>query len=230
MSSLPYRPIPEYMRVGTDGNMVEQKVGSTLLARWRVKTYQYEDPPCYVTWEVEGGRTFAMCHDWTPGGGWLMSRWDYYRDYSVNLMLYLAGRSLPPGHMEIHEYRGLIHDLAISKSMLYSLLEFVESFGGNSAPIDDRVGELDLVVSDAQEFYLDHEFNEALVTAQKAMDTMKDIEALAVELKNEALFWVYLVEWLSVTGVALLSGTVVWFIMVQRRLYREVEVTRSHEL
>jgi uncharacterized membrane protein len=230
MSSLPYKPLPEYMRTGTDGNFVEQKEGSTLLAGWRVKAMQYEDPPCYVTWEIEGGRTFAMCHDWTPGGGWLMSKWDYYRDYSVNLMLYLAGRSLPSGHLEIHEYRKMIHDLAISKSMLYSLLEFVESFGGNSGPIDDRVGELDFMVSGAQGLYLDHDFTEALANAQEARAMMREIEALAVELKNEALFWVYLVEWLSVTGVALLSGTVVWFIMVQRRLYREVKVTRSRDL
>jgi len=230
ISSLPYKPLPEYMRVGTDGNMVELKSGSTLLARWRVKAMLYEDPPCYVTWRVGSGRTFAMCHDWTPGGGWVMSRWDYYRDFSINLMLYLAGRSLPSGHMEIHEYRKLIHELALSKSMLYSLLEFVESFGGNSGPIDDRVGELDLVVSDAQELYLDHEFAEALANVQEAMSTMREIEALAVELKDEALFWVYLVEWLSVTGVSLLSGTVVWFIMVQRRLYREVQVTRSRDL
>jgi uncharacterized membrane protein len=230
MSSLPYKPLPEYMRVGTDGNMVEQKSGSTLLAQWRVKAMLYEDPPCYVTWEVERGRTFAMCHDWTPGGGWVMSRWDYYRDFSINLMLYLSGRSLPSGHLEIHEYRKLIHELALSKSMLYSLLEFVESFGGNSGPIDDSIGELDLIVSDAQELYLDHEFSEALANAQDAMASMREIEALAVELKNEALFWVYLVEWLSVTGVSLLSGTVVWFIMIQRRLYREVQVTRSRDL
>jgi hypothetical protein len=230
MSSLPYKPLPEYMRVGTDGNMVEQKTGSTLLTRWKVKAMQYEDPPCYVTWKVEAGRTFAMCHDWTPGGGWVMSRWDYYRDYSINLMLYLAGRSLPSGHLEIHEYRKFIHELALSKSMLYALLEFVESFGGNSGPIDDSIGELDLIVSDAQELYLEHEFSEALANAQDAMARMREIEALAVELKNEALFWVYLVEWLSVTGVSLLSGTVVWFIMVQRRLYREVKVTRSRDL
>ena len=230
ISSLPYKPLPEYMRVGTDGNFVEQKAGATLLARWRVKTMQYEDPACYVTWEVDGGRTYAMAHDWTPGGGWVMSRWDYYRDYAINLMLYLAGRSLPSGHAEIHEYRKLIHELVISKSMLFSLLEFVESFGGNSRPVDNRVGELDMVIAEAQEHYLDHEFSEALASTQEAMAMMKSIEALAVELKNEALFWVYLVEWLSVTGVSLLSGTVIWFVMVQRRLYKEVKVTRSSEL
>ena len=229
MSSLPYKPLPEYMRIGTDGNFVTQKPGSELLAQWKVSTMLYEDPPCYITWSIGKGRTYAMCHDWTPGGGWVMSRWDYYRDYSTNLMLYLAGRTLPSGPLEVHEYRNLVHSVAIGKAMLFSLMDFVESFGGNPGPIDKEITVLDSMVVDAQEYYLDHDFGGALAGAQAAMDKMKEIEKLSVRVKNEALLWVYVIEWLSVTGVSLLSGAMVWFMMVRRKFYREVKVTRFAE-
>jgi len=227
IQSLPYKPLPEYMRIGTDGNYVIQKEGSELLARWIVKTNQYENPPCYVTWAIGKGRTFAMCHDWTPAGGWIMSRWDYYRDYSINLMLYLAGRTLPNDPVQVHEYRRIIHDLAIGRSTLFSLIEFVESFGGSGRAIDEEILTLDEIVAGAKESYLNHDWAEALTTAEAAMDKLGEIEQLAVKVKNDALFWVYVVEWLSVTGVSLLAGTVLWLLMVRRALYREVKVTRG---
>lgn len=59
-----------------------------------------------------------------------------------------------------------------------------------------------------------------------AVGKMKDIEELAVKVKNEALFWVYVVEWLSVSGVSRVSGVVVWTLMVRRRMYREVKTTK----
>jgi hypothetical protein len=227
--SLPYKPLPEYMRIGTDGNFVEQKAGSELLARWRVQTIQYEDPPCYVTWEIGEGRTFALCHDWTPAGGTLMAQWDHYRDYVINLMLYLAKRDLPDNPVEVHEYRESIHILAIGKSMLFSLMGFVESFGGNSGPIGDEIGTLDDMVAEAKELYLDQDFSGALERAQDAIGKLKEIEKLSVDIKEQALFWVYVIEWLSVTGVSLLAGSVLWLLMVRRKLYREVRVTKFGE-
>ena len=226
IQSLPYRPLPEYMRAGTDGNYVEQKAGSELLARWRVQTNQYQDPPCYVTWEIGEGRTYAMCHDWTPGGGYVMSQWDYYRDYVINLMLYLGKRDLPDNPVEVHEYRESIHTLAIGKSLLFSLMEFVAGFGGNSEEIGDEIGVLDDMVGEAKELYLDHDFSGALAQARDAIEKLKDIEELSVQIKEQALFWVYLIEWLSVTGVSLLAGSVLWLLMVRRALYRAVSVTK----
>jgi hypothetical protein len=54
---------------------------------------------------------------------------------------------------------------------------------------------------------------------------MDQAEIVAEEVKNEALLWVYLTEWLSVSGTALIVGFVLWTLMVRRRLYREVETT-----
>lgn len=226
IASLPYDPLPDYMRTGTDGNLVIEKAGAKILARWH--SMRHDDPPCYVTWDIEEGRTYAMCHDWTPGGGWAMSRWDYYRDYSVNLMLYLAGRELPSDYLVVHQYRENIHNLAIGKSTLFALVEFVESFGGSGREIDQRITTLEETIFLAKEDYLDHEFEGALAKSRDALVDLEDIEVFALKVKDQALFWVYLIEWLSVSGVSLFAGTILWTLMVRRSLYREVGITRGH--
>jgi hypothetical protein len=227
IESLPYEPTPEYFRAGTDGNIVEIKEGATVLARWH--SSKFSDPPCYATWDIGEGRTYAMCHDWTPGGGFIMSRWDYYRDYNVNLMLYLAGRELSGDYQVVHKYRENIHQLSIGKSTLFSLIEFVESFGGNARQIDQEITDLEELVSESKEDYLDHEFEIALEKSETTIDRLKEIEELALRVKDEALFWVYLIEWLSVSGMSMVSGVVLWTLMVRRRLYREVGVTRGSD-
>jgi hypothetical protein len=54
-----------------------------------------------------------------------------------------------------------------------------------------------------------------------------DISNRAMELKDRALFWVYLTEWSAVTGTLLASGFLVYDLLVKRRLYREVDTTRG---
>ncbi len=225
IASLPYKPLPEYMRIGTDGNIVIQKEGSTLLARW--VSARYGNPPCYVTWDIGKGRTYAMMHDWTPGGGWIMSRWEYYGDYAINLMLYLAKRPLPADPLVAHKYRQLVHSLSVGKSTLYSLVDFVESFGGNARPVMKEMDVFDSIVKDAAEHYLNSDFSGALAKAQEANSKLKTMENLAIEVKNKALFWVYMVEWLSVLAVSLISGMLIWGLMVRRRMYKEVRTVKG---
>jgi len=53
------------------------------------------------------------------------------------------------------------------------------------------------------------------------------IEEAAMRLKDRALLWVYVTEWCAVSGTLLVSGLVVYSLLVRRKLYREVVVTRS---
>jgi uncharacterized membrane protein len=221
MASLPFSSSPRYMSA-FDGQIVLEKQGSDVLARWGLP--QFSNPPCYATWKPEKGRTFSMLHDWS--GSTEFSRWDYYADFSINLVLYLAQRGLPVDYVTVHRYRTNIHSISIGRSMILSLISFVESFGGNPQRIDQELVTLDQMVVEAGDLYLDHDFSSAVAAAEATLDKLKEIEELSVKIKNEALLWVYIVEWLSVTGVGLLSGFLVWSLMVRRRLYREVSATR----
>jgi hypothetical protein len=57
-----------------------------------------------------------------------------------------------------------------------------------------------------------------------------ELNGKAIEVKEHALLWVYLIEWLSVTSVALIAGSFLWMVMIRRRLYREVGTTSIREL
>ena len=228
ISSLPYEPQPRYMGIPVDGQLVKEKPGSKLLARWVCP--ELGNPPLYATWDIGNGRTFAMMHDWTgqggEGGGYYFSRWEYYRDYAVNLMLYLARKPLNQDYSAVHQYREQIHKMSMGRNLLLSLIDFVDRFGGNPRQIDDELVELDSMMVNVQEHYLNHDFENALAGVQEALNKLKEIEELSVRIKNQALFWIYVVEWFSVTGVSLFSGFVVWSLMIRKKLYSEVMVTR----
>jgi len=225
IASLPFKPLPKYMVLGTEGNIVGLKQGSRVLARW--DSAKFQDPPCYVVWEVGKGRTFAMMHDWTPAGGTEMSRWEYYQDFAVNMMLYVSRRTLPSDPAIVHDYRQRAQALAARKESLLALISFVDSFGGNPRPIDEQVGALDSLISEMEASYLDQEFAKALEKTDVVSSKMAEVEGLAVRVKNTALAWVYMMEWLSVTAVSLFSGSLVWTLMVRRMMFRETGVTRG---
>jgi hypothetical protein len=81
-------------------------------------------------------------------------------------------------------------------------------------------------MGEATPLYLDLRLQEALETFERVDEMVKDVEVLAIEVKNRALFWVYVVEWLAVTGTSMITGFILWTIMVRRRLYRMVKTTR----
>ncbi len=232
MSSLPFQPKPRYMKFPVDGQLVWEKPGASILARW--VNNELGNPPLYVTWDVGNGRTFAMMHDWSnpggEGGGVYFSQWEYYRDYAIDLMLYLAKRPMYPDFSVVHMYREQVHVMSMSKSLLLYLIDFIDKFGGNSRPIDRDMIALDSMVEDFSNRYLDHDFENALTGVRSALGKIEEMEQLSVRMKNQALMWVFVVEWLSVTGVSLMSGFVLWTVMIRKRLYREVQVTRSPAL
>ena len=48
----------------------------------------------------------------------------------------------------------------------------------------------------------------------------------AIKARNAAAFWIFFTEWCVVTGTSLFAGALIWMLMIRRRLYREVAITR----
>jgi len=69
--------------------------------------------------------------------------------------------------------------------------------------------------------------NEIKAALEQAFEELKKVSDESVVMKEKALFWIYMVEWFTVMGTSVLTGFVLWTLMVRRRLYREVKVTRS---
>jgi len=209
-------------------NLVRSKEGAEVLAH--VRGPGFDDHPAMVTWELEGkNRVFALTgeiHTMAYGP------WPYYLDFGANLMIYLERRPVPQDIDMVHSLRTKMYAVAIRRSLLMSLLEFCDSFGANTGKIILRIDELDNMVARAKPLYLDLRFEETLDAYRKVEEGLEIVEQDAIRLKDTTLLWVYLIEWLAVTGTSIICGFVLWSFMVRRRLYREVGTTilRSREM
>jgi uncharacterized membrane protein len=226
MSSLPWRPDLRFLE-RYDSNVVEIREGAVVLAHSSLESISYGGykNPFFSTWDFGEGRTFAMTGDWTPGGGWNFLRWEYLPDFATNLMLFVAKRSLPEDLDLVHTVRSRLATIAYRRIILDSLVDFVEKFGANPGRIVEATAVLEESRREAENLYLEHDFEAALSAAEKSLELIEDAEDLADKVKNEALMWVYITEWLTVSGTALIVGFITWSVMIRRRLYREVGTT-----
>ncbi len=76
------------------------------------------------------------------------------------------------------------------------------------------------------DIYMDGLHQEALDASSMAIDALLALEEDAIALKRQALVWVYVIEWARVTGTSMIIGVAVYMLMVKRRLYRQVGLTR----
>jgi uncharacterized membrane protein len=229
IESLPWRPDLDFLQ-NYASNIVILKEGAELLAKDVINsgTYAEYGNPFFSTWIFQKGRTFAMTGDWTPGGGAVFLRWEYLPDFATNLMLYLSGKEIPEDLDLVHTVRSRIATLGYRKLMLDSLIDFVEKFGANPSRILEVLSRFDEAREEASSLYIEQDFGTALSATDRATELIQETEDVAEQVKNEALLWVYLTEWLTVSGTSLIVGLLVWSLMVRRRLYREVGTTGFH--
>ncbi len=226
MSSIPWERGFKAINFG-GSNRVAPKPGAVELARYAV-TGGGENP-MMVAGDVGNGSGFAFTPDWTWGWGGVFSQWEYYGDFTNNMMLYVAGTNVPQDIEILHAARKGLLNLDIARGLLVSLFEFVEKFGANPASIEDMLDDVESLRREAEELYLDQQFARALDKTLGAIEAAEMAEEEAIRLKNSALFWVYMIEWLVVTSTLMISGIIVWNLMVRRRFFREVRSTRFVE-
>jgi hypothetical protein len=151
----------------------------------------------------------------------------YSLDIVANMIWFSTGRELPGDVYKVHDFRRDLFDYNIQKSLLVSLLDFAEIFGANPSSEYRELDSIDDIKREASNYYLDRDFELAYDSLKVALAEIKALEEVATNLKNRALFWVYVVEWSVTTGVFLVAGFILWTLMVRRALYREVRVTRA---
>ena len=213
-----------------DHNQATNKPGASQLAH---ASWEGEEEPLMVVWEVqqqaERARVFALT---SPIN--LLSQelnpWRYHYDLASNLMIYLVHRPVPQDVEIAHQARSKILQIAQRRSILLDVLEFSESFGADTGRIMPEIEEADAAISRAHGQYLELRYEEMLQTSEPIESMIQALERQAVVLKNRALAWVYAIEWLSVTATALFCGFMLWTIMIQRKLYRQVQTTRPRAI
>jgi hypothetical protein len=220
MASLPWSDIPPF---SYSLNAVTVRQGSyllaeTLLERWPILAYG----------DFGKGRTLAFTTPFMDSDldNYNMREWGYFEDLCANMAYFGAMIELPDDHITVHELRKLFrryHDQAL---LYLSMVEFIDRFGVSTTSLEDRLGEIEEIRASSYAAYISQDYAASSNFMKEALEALRVGAGRAVEIKNRALLWVYVIEYLAVTATLMITGSLVWTLMVRRRLYREVTSTR----
>jgi uncharacterized membrane protein len=218
MTALPWDSCPSFGGY----NVVTPKDGSRLLA----KTSDPKGNPFMAFWTVGNGRSFAFCTDWTPGWGVDFMDWDFYADFTVYSVYYACGREIPQDLALMHLIRTEMIAYTSQRDILVSFIGFVEKVGANLAKLEEEIKDVGDMRAKADEHYILQEYEDCVAALTDAREALAAIENDAARAKRRAFLWIWLIEWMAVTSTLMVAGSVLWTLMVRRRLYRDVGTTR----
>jgi hypothetical protein len=230
----PFIPLGIETYRGHDSRAIILRQGASPMA-WQIGNHpRLGDVPFIAAWEFEKGRTL------TTGDAFGHTFWSSYRggrdtdnryalDILMNLIFWATQRGVQTDVLLYHGMRSSFLTYRERMGLLVSLMDFVEKFGASSRQIEEMIDDLDDLSAEAREAYLGQDFELVESTMDEAHGAFKEAEVAAMKLKDRALLWVYVIEWMAVCGVSLIAGFAVFTLMVKRRLYREVQVTRQDQ-
>ncbi|MBU7004102.1 MAG: hypothetical protein HXS50_00950, partial [Theionarchaea archaeon] len=147
-------------------------------------------------------------------------------DFAVNLMMYLSKNPIPSDLETLHRARVMYLDYRSTRAYLFSVMEFAEKLGANTDPIAEIIGKAQVKHDESTTAYIELDFPTALSLLESAIDDLFGAVERAMQLKDQAMFWIYLIEWATISATFAIGGFVLWTLMVRRQLYREVKQTR----
>ena len=227
VSSLPFENIGAYGVFGGSNNILPLS-RANLVAELIQGTLG--TTPFLMWFDIGEGRTMAQSADWTPAGGNVFMRWDYYGDYAVNMALFLAGMEMPDDLETVYLVRRRLRETTEAIGMIYNMVEIIDKFGGSSATLDSMMAELREEREMGLSFYFQADLDGALGTFASALSKADETMNEAIRVRNAAAFWIFFTEWCVVTGTSMFAGAVLWMLMVRRRLYREVSLTKLRQV
>ncbi len=223
--------------IGTMHRPIYPKPGATFWAEMvgAMDPGNRERPPFMISWSWGRGMIWALSHDydldwWGVERG--LSAWDervnpVSPDIVLNMVYHSTGRQLPQDIMLIHSIRREYRRLATARESIVTLLDFVQKFGANVNRLDGGLDAVRGIVREGESLYEEGSYAESLRTFQDASARYLDLGDQAMDLKDEALLWTYLIEWSAVLGTLMMAGSALYALMIRRILYRETNLTKS---
>jgi len=221
--------------VGGGGYLMFQRPGA-LVWIWSVGNHPEIAPevPYLMSWEYGKGLTWSLSdnlrHGWwgwdMPAETHVVSENPYGLDVLVNWIRHGTGREPIQDIPVFHNLRtsyGYYDDL---RGMVYSVIDFVSSFGGRTIELEMRVLGTDDTVRDSKLLYMKNELEAAQERVDLALAELRAITDDSVSLKDETFLWIYVTQWTVVTATGMICGFALWTLMVRRKIYRQVSTTR----
>jgi uncharacterized membrane protein len=209
-------------------NRPRPKQGATVLGVTTDETFEADpkNDPIITYWDFGKGRTLAFMWDWGGNGIVSFYRWEYWKDVIARIAYFPARATIPSDLSITHNLRLQIGLYSSEKGLVLSFIDFADTFGANTNPLNHMLGVTDRLRRNVDQLWIEEQFEECLPAMDAALSSLEAVMEEAVKAKDRALLWVYVIEWMTVAGTSILAGVIVWSLMVRRRLYREVAVTR----
>lgn len=219
MRALPWEKSPALANV----NAQVPKEGSLL---WAKLIGTFGEHPLMTYWEIDRGAVLNFATKFPVGVAPWAENWNLFPQAMIYMVYRVADKTLPDDPYVFNSVINGFIEFTERNSLLDSMLSWVETFGGNPQKLRSRVESLEESKSKAEEAYLKGDFEGALAMISEAKKEQASVRLAATKAKDEALFWVYITEWFALTGTFLISSYILWALMVHRKFYREVEVSR----
>jgi uncharacterized membrane protein len=223
MRSLPWHDAPPFFFMNLD---CRPKEGATVPAYADIAGHEKRAYPLLAEWSRGEGRSVAMTPDPIGGGPEDFTEWEYWPDMMINLMIYAFDGNPSPDYEVVHNLRLTLTTYHSARSVALSVMDFADKMGASLREAELMLSRANEKLSDARQLYVEGEMSEAASTMSQAHELLDEAGRMAVEAKNRTMVWVFLVEWLAVSGTLLLSGVVVYSLLVKRKMYKEVAATR----
>ena len=151
--------------------------------------------------------------------------WEYAGQVFASMVYFPAGLAVPDVALD-KTVREKLSTFQTQKVVLMSLIDFADTINANTGPLLKTLGEIEREKSAADRCYIDMDLYEASRRMDAVIAKMEKMLDMAVRVKDQALLWIFVVEWFTIAGTSLLCGYVLYMLMIRRRLYREAVVTR----
>ena len=154
-------------------------------------------------------------------------RWGYCPDFLAHIA-YFPARLPIPEDMELdHVVRISLANYRERRLYVISVIEFSEKFGASTAKLYDQLNEIDEDKTVVDLLFRRIELQQAHEEIDVILGRISELGEEAIRAKDRALLWIYIVEWCTVSGTAMVAGSILYALMIKRRLFREVRVTRA---
>ena len=222
---LPFIELGMEKVIGNQFDVMVPKQGSLVWADMKPNNL-----PFMVSWRP-GGKNAGMQWAWPNNfGQWWGVGNPMYNPYAIdlctNIILYSLDRPLIKDLHARREARGLLTSFQAQKILILSMMEWADKFGANIFLLSGRLTDLEAEAEEAIEYYIAQDYGSTISFMESMSSRISEMGEEAIRLKDEALFWVFVSEWLAVTSTGIVAGFVVCSLMVRRRMYKAVEATR----
>ncbi len=223
IASLPWHEAPPFYYINMD---CRAKAGSSVSAYADIPGYPRRHYPVFVKWTYGEGRSVAVTPDVTVALTHDFLRWEYWPDFMINVIICTSGEEPSHDYEVVHNLRLSFQAYQSRNNAAISLMDFADRFGANLRSAEVALQRANGELSVATQLYLEMKVDKAADAMDDVLEFLADAEEMAIRARNTAMKWVFLVEWLVVMGTFLLSGLTLHVLLIKRRAYRDVGLTK----